>query len=363
MTAAPVLQIPLSARAAAMGSAYTGVAADAAALEYNPAGLSGLQSHEFSLTHMKGFVDQTIEHAAFGLPLPFAGLIGNGYSSLGLGVTMSRFGDIEVNRTRPDGSFLDTRTLKAGGDLVASFGYAERLAETPVETRKENYRVDHFIGVGGKWVRSTLAQDHSAAAYAADWGSLVMITAAGFSLGLSALPLGGKMRFIEEADPLPMTFKGGVGYLLPLDMIESPPSQALLLAADGDYLYFEKQWHVNLGVEYSAMRNYFVRLGYQIHRDIAGLTVGFGARWRGFGVDYAWALTEAMGDLHRVGLSWRFGKVEVRTREEQRRPFIESMPEQEGLKELEEKTPEDIPFKPRRPSPEKRRPSAPGWIY
>ncbi|MEK7744189.1 MAG: UPF0164 family protein, partial [Elusimicrobiota bacterium] len=108
MTAAPVLQIPLSARAAAMGSAYTGVAADAAALEYNPAGLSGLQSHEFSLTHMKGFVDQTIEHAAFGLPLPFAGLIGNGYSSLGLGVTMSRFGDIEVNRTRPDGAFLDT---------------------------------------------------------------------------------------------------------------------------------------------------------------------------------------------------------------------------------------------------------------
>lgn len=363
MTAAPILQVPLGARAVGMGGAYTGVAADVSALEYNPAGLSGLQSHEVSLTHVKGFADQTIENAAFGIPLPFAGVIGSGYSSLGLGLTLSRFGDIEVNRTRPDGSFLDTRTLNAGGDLVASFGYAERLAETPVETKKETYRVDHFIGIGGKWVRSTLAQNYSATASAADLGYLVRVPELGFSAGFSALNLGGRMRFIEEGDPLPMTFRGGVGYLLALDMLESPPSQSVLLAADGDYLYFEKQWHVDLGVEYSAMRNYFLRLGYQIHRDIAGLTVGGGARWRGFGVDYAWALTEAMGDLHRVSLSWRFGKVEVRTREEQRRPFIESMPEQEGLKELEEKTPEDIPAKPRRPSPEKRRPSSPGWIY
>ena len=61
-----------------------------------------------------------------------------------------------------------------------------------------------------------------------------------------------------------------------LDLLETPPSQSVLFSLDGDYLYYERTPHANIGVEYSAMRMYHLRLGYQIHRDVAGLTFGFG---------------------------------------------------------------------------------------
>jgi len=363
VTAAPILQTAPSARAAGMGFTFTGVASDISALYYNPSGLSRLDHSEAALTYLKGLQDQTIEHLAFAVPLPVSGFIGNGYSTLGAGLIYAQNGSIEVNRTNPDGSFLDSRTLKAGNDLAATFSYSERAAETSIEGRGQTVTVRQYVGVAGKYIRSTLAEQYSASAYAADAGYFVESPELGLGVGLALQNFGTKMTFISEGDPLPMTFRGGLSYLLPLDMLETPPSQALLFAGDGDYLYDERQWHANVGLEYSAMRSYFLRLGYQIHRDLAGITFGFGLIWRGLSFDYAWAFNESFGDFHRFGVTWRFGKVPVRTREAPQRPFIENMPERMEMEELEKKTPQSLDDNPR----PRRVPSDSGaasdWIY
>jgi len=49
-TAVPVLQIPMSARAAGMGTSFTAVASDASAMFYNPAGLARLNAHELDFS-------------------------------------------------------------------------------------------------------------------------------------------------------------------------------------------------------------------------------------------------------------------------------------------------------------------------
>ncbi|MFA6028963.1 MAG: PorV/PorQ family protein [Elusimicrobiota bacterium] len=366
VTAAPILQLNTSARAAGMGSAFTAVSDDASALLFNPAGLSLLDHRELSFDYMKGFVDQNVEHISLVSPLPLSGLLGNGYASMGGSMLFAQNGTIEVNRTNPDGSLRDSRSISAGGDFVGQLAYSERLLETTLENERGGraLEMNHYFGFAGKYIRSTLAEQYSASAFAGDAGYLVKIPDYRLTLGAAAQNFGSEMKFIEEGDPLPLTFRGGAAWVLPLDAYTNPPNQALLFSGDGDWLYHEKEWHANLGIEYSAMRTYSARIGYQLNRDAAGLTFGFGVLWQGLRFDYAWALSEALGDVHRFSVTWRFGRVSQRKREVAPRPFIESMPEREDIREIEKKTPEVIEDRPRRP---RRTISdndvAPGWIY
>ncbi|MFA5139465.1 MAG: PorV/PorQ family protein [Elusimicrobiota bacterium] len=363
-TAAPILQVPLGARAVGMGGAFTGLADDGSALYYNPAGLSTLDSREFSVMYLKGWEDETVEHIQGVTPIPW-GFIGD-YASLGASGLFSQHGDIEVNRTNADGSFLRTENIDAGGDVVATLGYSERVMNFEVRSwDREMYRVDHFLGISGKYIRSTLAQTYSAATVAGDVGYLVRIPDAGIGLGFSLLNVGPGMRFISEKDPLPVTARSGFSYSPRLTDSSLPGSQSLIFSADGEYLPQERMWHASLGGEYMMWRTFSTRLGYQINRDLMGLTFGFGVRWRGIHIDYAWALSETMNDIHRFGLTYRFGRVPLRRREERRRPYIESMPEREDLQDIEERVPRsfDKPEEPRRNPPDREKTVAPGWIY
>jgi hypothetical protein len=81
-------------------------------------------------------------------------------------------------------------------------------------------------------------------------------------------------------------------------------------------------------------------------------------------MDYAWGMSDALTDTHRFTFTYKFGRVSEREREKKRKPYIESMPEKEELKGIEERKPDfiDQPQRPRREVPENRK-SAPGWIY
>lgn len=363
VTGAAILQVPMGSRAMGMGAAHSAVASDLSALYYNPAALSLLSYREASFMYLKSFEDQKLQQISFGGPIPFAGIVGSGYASLAGSLLLSQNGDIEVNRLNPDGTLLDSRTLSAGGDIVATVGYSERVAEMSVEAGASSYDIQHFLGVSGKYVRSTLAETYSASALAADMGYLVRSPETGLSFGASLLNLGQKMRFIDEGDPLPLAMRAGFGWILPLDRMSVPPAQALTFALDGDWLAHERQWHANLGAEYSAMRLFALRLGYQFNRDVVGITAGFGVSFAGFALDYAWAVSDALTDTHRFNFTYRFGRVTRMKREEPRRPFIESVPEGQDLKGMEGERPQSFD-PPRRPRPAGRPGGgAPGWIY
>ncbi len=358
-TAVPVLQIPMSARAAGMGTSFTAVASDASALFYNPAGLARLNAHELDFSFASGQGETKIQNFAYAGPTPFTGVSGNGYTSVGANLLYSQSGTIEVNRLSANGSLASSESVSAGSDLVLSGGYAERVGMTPLELRDATYQVDHYMGVAGKYVRSTIVTQ-TGSALAVDAGYLVHSPEAGWSFGASALNVGGKIKYTEVKEPLPTTFRGGFAWQGGVPSVHN-----VIASVDGDYLLDEREWHANIGAEYFWVKSYGVRLGYQINREDAGLTVGMGLRWKGrFLLDYAWGLGKTLSDQHRITVSYRFGGVPPSSRGRQRRPFIESVPERDQLRGVEDRQPQFTEPPPRpRAVPRERSTGAPGWIY
>lgn len=360
-TAVPVLQIPMFARAAGMGTSFTAVASDASALFYNPAGLARLNAHEFDFSFASGQGETSIQNFAYAGPTPLTGISGNGYTSVAANMLYSQSGKIEVNRLAANGSLLSSESISAGSDLVLSGGYAERAGMTPLELRDASYQIDHYVGVAGKFVRSTIVTK-TATAFAGDFGYLVHSPEAGWSFGASVLNVGGKIKYDEAKEPLPTAFRGGFAWQGGVPSVHN-----VIASVDGDYLTNERQWHANLGMEYFWVKTYGFRMGYQINREDAGLTMGFGLRWKGrFLLDYAWGLAKSLSDQHRITVSYRFGGVPPSQRGRQRRPFIESVPERDRLRErqLEDQQPRFSEPPPRpRAVPRERSSGVPGWIY
>jgi hypothetical protein len=360
VTAAPVLQVPLGARALGMGGAFTAVATDASALEYNPAGLARLNASELDATYINAAGASTLQDFSYGGPLPFTGISGNGYASAGAGLLLSQSGTIQVNQLNADGSAGTSQNLSAGSDIVVSGAYAERVGMTPFEMKDGSYNVDHYVGVAGKYLNSTLVQTYHASAVAADIGYLAHSPELGLSFGAAALNLGSELKYLDVADPLPATLRFGLAWQGGV-----PAEHNLIIATDGEYLLNERIWHANVGVEYFWLKTYGVRMGYQINDgDQGGLTIGVGYRWKGrILFDYAYDLGDLLGNAQRVTLSYRFGGVAPSARARQRRPFIETAPEHEEMPDLEQKqpAPDDAPQP--RPVPRDRPQGAPGWIY
>ncbi|PIR19583.1 MAG: hypothetical protein COV48_01195, partial [Elusimicrobia bacterium CG11_big_fil_rev_8_21_14_0_20_64_6] len=303
-TAVPVLQIPMSARAAGMGTSFTAVASDASAMFYNPAGLARLNAQELDFSFATGQGETSIQNFSYAGPTPFTGISGNGYTSAGANALYSQSGTIEVNRLSATGSLASSESISAGSDLILTGVYAERVGMTPIDLRDASYQIDHFLGVGGKYIRSTIVSQ-TGSAFVADVGYLVHSPEAGWSFGASALNVGGKIKYSEEKEPLPATFRGGFSWQGGVPSVHN-----VIASVDGDYILDEREWHANMGVEYFWVKTYGVRLGYQIHRDDAGLTMGFGLRWKGrYLLDYAWALGKTLSDQHRITVSYRFGGV------------------------------------------------------
>lgn len=367
LTGAPALQVPLGARALGMGGAFTAVASDASALYYNPAGLSRLHAHELSAAFFSGQADNDQQYVAYGGPIPWPGISGNGYASAGGSFLNSRNGVIEINETRPDGSLSRSERISAGYDIVATAGYAERLGSHPLELPVATAEMNHFAGVSGKVIYSTLVQKYKATALAGDAGYIMSVPELGVSLGLAALNMGSRLAYQNEGDPLPLLFRLGTA-------IDRTLAQrhAVTVAGDAEYLYYEREWHANLGLEYIWNKDYSFRIGHQFKRDTLGITAGFGIRLkRRILMDYAWALGAGLSDLHRLTVTYRFGGVTQATRSSARRPYIDTAPEREPLQEREPRQERDLespiiqepPRRPR-PTPREERPAGvPNWIY
>lgn len=277
-SAVAALKMDGSARAMAMGGAFTAVADDASSVFYNPAGLAQAQRAELSLTHTEWLAGVRSEYGALALPAGKKLTFGAGANFL--------FTD-QIPKT------------DANGINIGSFGSNEGYAVLSAAVNLGRVA----LGASGKYVRQAV-DDKSASAVAGDFGALVSI--GDLRLGAAVQNAGSQITLATDAFPLPLTESLGASW-----RIFSP----LLLAAEYRKPS-DETGALHAGFEYSTEGTgsgdrLFLRGGYVSGRQSdtgPGLSAGLGVELSDWRIDYGFMPWGDLGNAHRLTLSMRFGK-------------------------------------------------------
>jgi len=285
-TAAPFLKAAMSPRAVAMAGAFSPLANDSGAVFVNPAGLAQFDSREAGVDFTNYFQDAKMGNFSY------AGEIAD--NRFGFGVTLMNVSGIERRSNTDSAGVVPDIGSFDSNDLAVSLAYAKKDA-FPVA-------LDNLdAGVTLKFIRSSI-DDNNAYAFAADAGTIYRATdKMNFSLVMQNLGTG--MKFEDVSDPLPLSLKAGMLYKF---------SPRLNLTGElGEYFRDEK-FYPAFGAEYWFRDSFALRGGYKFGYDTinlgpeVGLSLGFGLKVAGLGVDYAYLPFGDLGNIHRFGFWMQF---------------------------------------------------------
>ena len=288
---ADFLQIPVGARESALGGAFTAVADNADAVYYNPAGLGQLQNPEISFTHNSYVKDVSQQWFAVAYPYK-SGTFGAGLNYLSVGAFDAY--DAADNRTGSVSAY----------DMALYFSYGRRLPG--------DYKVFGSISYGAslKYIREGL-DTKSAAGVGVDLGFLIEphIKNLRFGLGVENV-VSSRLKFIDEGFTPPLKLKTGVSYRV----APGSPVIETLLTVDFN-LPNAGANYMAAGIESRFYKMLALRFGYSTFGDISnGCNFGLGfdlSRYVGKNimVDYSFGSTYDLGDISKLGVSWKFGPV------------------------------------------------------
>ncbi|MBI5199959.1 MAG: PorV/PorQ family protein [Elusimicrobia bacterium] len=275
---ASFLDIPVGGRPAALGSAYSSLAADSYAPIWNPAGLGALSQGEASLMHLSYLEAMSYESVSVAVPVQKLGG--------GLGASLQYFRAGSTPGTDAGGNGSGDFT---GYYMAAGLGYGRSVGKRLA------------LGAVGRLITAQIA-GVGASALAADVGAMGRV---GSRLRVSAVAanLGSGLRFLQESDPLPSQLRlGGAIDVVPQVTVSLEGVRA-----------FRSDDSVHAGVEWRANQVFAVRAGYRsdVTREVggmAGLTLGTGLCWKGYSFDYAWVPLGDLGQSQYLSLAVRFGE-------------------------------------------------------
>lgn len=272
-TAFSSLKMVQGARPRAMGGAQVADCEGELALFWNPAllwrGRGGLL---FSYNRFRFGLDQ-------GLSTLLYRFSPNG--GLALGASYLRVGGIELRNGPTD---IPDGTTEAR-NMVLAGGLGGRLSE------------GLSVGLAGKFIYEKL-HDEEFTSSALDVG--ISSQNGPLKFGAVLCNLGKKVRFGEKSFPLPTTVRVGAA----LQFL------GMTLEADLEQPLFQKENRkFHFGGELTLGEVLALRGGYTYcprtwaPRDLTGLSLGIGMDYKSWRLDYAFAPSEDMGDVHQVSLA------------------------------------------------------------
>lgn len=288
-TSADFLNLGIGPRAVAMGEAQVGLADDIFATYWNPAGLAQLENPQAGFVRTQYLQEITEQYLAYAHPTKSLGTFGGSLTYLSAG------------------SF---QGFDAAGQGIGSVGVSDAalgLSYACPLYQDRRYGTLLSGGVNGKWIQERL-DNVSAKAYAADGGLLFVPgkkwgeALAGWKAGLALRNVGTPMKFDTESFPLPRTLTAGLSYT------GSWRGESFTLALDGQQPNDGPRLF-GAGMEVLTLKTLVLRAGYTSAGDLGnGLRVGGGLRFKNFQIDYAFAGAGALGNAHRFGMTFFFGR-------------------------------------------------------
>jgi hypothetical protein len=264
------------ARAAAMGSAFVGVADDSTALLWNPGGLGDLSNAEISLNH-NSWLGGIVQEIGIGaVPLGGLGVLGVAVSYVNYG-SLQGYDDVG-NQTANYSPYSYGFDVGWGKMLLDHFSVGLALKASLEDIDGYNY-------------------DSDAVDLGALWEPLPHLR-----IGLTGANLGPSVAGFS----LPATIRTGASYRFDLSS-----NNQLLLAVAGAW---EPQGvnFLQFGAEDRILPLLAFRVGYQASLQdteitgLSGLSLGLGVTLQRFDLDYAFLPYGDLGNGQRISLSYQF---------------------------------------------------------
>ncbi|MCD6311635.1 MAG: PorV/PorQ family protein [Elusimicrobia bacterium] len=278
-----ILNANFSARVMGFGGACAGLADSLNSASVNPAVSAYLTNPEILTFYNQGLFKTDYAFLGFAAPLNYY------QSAVTFSIAALQDEDITLNFTNPDGSFKESKTVKAGSDYLATLNYSHLLAE------------EISLGVNAKLLQSTLAEQYKATAYAGDIGFLIRPVGDPVCFGIAIRNFGTGLKYIEAKDDFQKEYIAGVS----IRLAETNKNKILLL---GDVIKDDTK-KANLGCEYLFQNKFALRAGYRFGYDLDTFTAGFGVNVGGMGIDYAFVNKGDFESSQFVSVKMSFGDV------------------------------------------------------
>jgi hypothetical protein len=281
-TSMEFLNIPVGARPVALGNAYSALADDVNAVNYNPAGLGHIDSSEIEFTHSKWIDTLSYENIAFGQPLSI-GTIGFNIFYL----HMNPFEETDFY-----------------GPVGREIGYSDLAV-----TAAYGIRTD-LINIGGsiRYALSSLADSYaSLLSFSFGMQHAIEIPKLERSIKYSIClnNIGNDVRYESKKEPIPAGLTAGL-YVPVLDI----GRHKVDLMTDFNHPFaYDIQPTLSTGMEYTLSEIIFVRAGYRFNTDVNGITGGIGINYYNVGFSYALYPFGDLGFTHIISARIRISKL------------------------------------------------------
>lgn len=310
-TSMQFLKVMPSARAAALGEAYSVWATGAEALFWNPGGLATVDNMEFSTTYIDWLFDSQQGALSYALSI-------GGFGAIGIQFQYVDFGEFEETTNErpfinnPENPGLTGSTFRPFSYLIG-VSYARSLT-------------DKFsVGVSMKYAHESLFNGHRVTAQVRqgvfgevdtwangllfDFGIRYNTGYRSIYIGSSVQNFGADVKYANESNPVPLLFRFGIGAnVVGPNALLHPGSEGNRLSVAYDIFHpndYAQQMHV--GVEYEFAGAFALRGGYKFNYDFDGLTLGGGIKHAIEGlrlsVDYSYGdMGTYLGQVQRISL-------------------------------------------------------------
>jgi hypothetical protein len=291
------MAIDVSARAQALGGAFSSLSDDVYASFYNPAGLVQVRSTQIGFTHTQQFLS-SVNYDYIGFSHPIS-------KNKTIGFSLIRLGIDNIQDSRQAGILDDNGLLQGidesqidnfnSSDYVFFFSLGQRLSE------------NWMVGFNAKLVRRNLAE-HSANGVGFDAGVMYAVN---YRWKFAALFRNITTTLIAwdtgEKELVSPTMRLGSSYLIPLPALSShfvPIFDLVVFMQSAPHLtsnslgsdYFSSA----IGGEFVIRERLFLRGGYD---ELQRLNFGIGIKIPHIMVDYSFTnYDQELGNAHRIGL-------------------------------------------------------------
>lgn len=303
---AQFLQLPVGARSEAMGGAFVGLADDASAIFWNPAGIVKVKNIQAHFSYMNWFDLFDFNAASLVYSTEDWGTFGASMISFTTG-KMEITTEEEPNGT---GQYFDA------GDIALGVSYAK-------------YLTDRFnVGLTIKYISQRIWNE-TASGFAFDIGTQYRLDFQNLTIAMSMTNFGADLKFdgsdldftyrqnddyplsrlvpsrlSTEEYPLPLNFQVGIA----LDVFEY---EFIKMKAAVDVTHpNDNKERAHFGTEFSFFDRFFARAGYKYNYDDQDFTFGAGANVplgsTNVCFDYAYSLYDILPSVHRISVNLNF---------------------------------------------------------